>query len=581
MLKWCVKVLTTVSTEEKKQYLITTFGIKPSNIFSSRDTSFLQGVLDATNGRGVDVVLNSLTGDQLHATWRCTAEFGRFVEIGKVDLTTAGRLEMDQFLKNTTFTAFDLSNLYNTDHEQYHVLWKQLLSQVMSLYREGKIVAFEPLKVFDVSEIGQAFRYFSSRSRMGKVAINFENPKSQIRVQKLKHETRFHIDKSFVMVGCLGGLGRTLSRWMVSRGARKFAFLGRSGTKKAAARNLIQDLEALGAECSVVTGDVCSVTDVDAVVDAAAAMGSIGGVVQAAMGLNEAIFADMPNEYWHTGIDPKVHGTWNLYNSLVRSGSLNSQLDFFLMTSSVSGSVGTATECNYCAGNYFLDLIARYLRRTGVPAVSVGLGMISEVGYLHENPEIEALLLRKGIQPIDADELLQILDLALSSNIEIGLHHAYDKLAVAHLLTGLEATGMKELRKKGFDGNHPTLNDPRAALIAGALDDEAGGTHLGQGQEGSLPVEVVKAVEGGQVLGEAILDHLRRRFGNLVLMKFEAVDAKKPLADYGMDSMIGAEFRTWLYQSLSADIPLSVLVGKTCTLESLRDSALEGLEDGK
>ena len=56
------------------------------------------------------------------------------------------------------------------------------------------------------------------------------------------------------------------------------------------------------------------------------------------------------------------------------------------MTSSVSGSVGTATEGNYCAANYFLDIFARFLKSKGLPGISVGLGMISEVGYLHENP---------------------------------------------------------------------------------------------------------------------------------------------------------------------------------------------------
>ncbi|KAI2643562.1 reducing type I polyketide synthase 10 [Xylaria nigripes] len=570
------EVFTTVSTDEKKEYLVSKYGLKPSNIFSSRGTSFLDGILKATGGRGVDVVLNSLIGDQLHATWRCIADFGRFVEIGKVDLSNAGRLEMDQFLKNATFTAFDLGGLYSTDNEKLHALWNRLLSEVMVLYRSGKITAFEPLRVFDISEITDAFRHFASRSRIGKIAINLENPNSKIRAQKMKHATQFDSEKSYVMIGCLGGLGRTLSRWMVSRGARKFAFLGRSGIKKAAARNLVHDLEAMGAECSVVTGDVCSAADVEAVVSAAASIGTtIGGVVQAAMGLNEAIFSNMPNEFWHTGIDPKVQGTWNLYNSLQSKG-LSSNLDFFLFTSSVSGSVGTATESNYCAANHFLDAFARWLSSKGIPGMSLGLGMISEVGYLHDNPEIEALLLRKGIQPIDADELLQIVDLSLSTvGKQMGIHHPYDQLAASHMLTGLEAAGLKQLRKRGFEGNHPVLDDSRAGLLASALGADDGS--LGP-TDGNLPAEVVKAMEGGETLNEAVLNHIRRRFGNLVLMKFESVDAKKPLAEYGMDSMIGAEFRTWLYQSLKTEVPLSTLLGKSCTIETLRGMALAELE---
>ncbi|KAF4637480.1 hypothetical protein G7Y89_g578 [Cudoniella acicularis] len=160
------EVFTTVSTEAKKDYLVKTFRIKPSNIFSSRDTSFLPGILEATNGQGVDIVLNSLSGDLLHASWRCCGQFGRFVEIGKRDLTDAGRLEMDQSLKNATFTAFDLSPLYNTNSMILNQTWARLLREALWPYREKKIMKIDPLEVFDISNITQAFRYFSSRNRM-------------------------------------------------------------------------------------------------------------------------------------------------------------------------------------------------------------------------------------------------------------------------------------------------------------------------------------------------------------------------------------------------------------------------------
>lgn len=97
---------------------------------------------------------------------------------------------------------------------------------------------------------------------------------------------------------------------------------------------------------------------------------------------------------------------------------------------------------------------------------------------------------------------------------------------------------------------------------------------MAHAQAGDLPAEVIKGMEAGASLEETVLDHIRRRFGNSVLMKYEKMDVKKPLAEYGMDSMIGAEFRTWLYQSLAVEVPLLILLNKTCTLESLRDKAL-------
>ncbi|KAJ4296344.1 hypothetical protein N0V90_006389 [Kalmusia sp. IMI 367209] len=570
------EVYTTVSTEEKKQYLVDTFGLNPANIFSSLDDSFLTGILEATGGRGVDVVLNSLTGDQLHATWRSIAECGRFVEIGKMDLTNAGRLEMDQFLKNTTFTAFDLAHLYFSENPKLNATWHQLLDDTVQLWRSGKLAGFDTLQVFDIADATAAFRRFSSRSRMGKVAINLQNGDSKIPVRPLKHATRFASDKSYVMVGCLGGLGRTLTRWMLQRGAKKFAFLGRSGLDKPAARALVNDVKLAGGEAVVVRGDVCSEKDVAAVVEAAT--GEIGGVVQAAMGLNEALFTVMPNEWWHTGIDPKVHGTWYLHNALRASGR-DSNLDFFLMTSSISGSVGTATECNYCSGNYFLDIFARYRRSLGLPATSVGLGMISGAGYLHDNPEIEALLLRKGIQAIDQDELLQILDIALSANDISGIHHPYDYAATGHILTGLEPMGLKELRKKGFEGTNPTLDDPRANLLSSALDGQE--DVLRHSSTDGLPPPLAQALEEGQTLKEALLDFMRKRFGNLTLIKFDDVDVQLPFVKFGMDSMLAAEFRTWFYQTLTVDVPFLMFMDKNTTLEGMRDFVLGEMEGAK
>ena len=113
------EVYATVGSEEKKQFLISQFGLDESHIFNSHDTSFLSQIMSATNGRGVDVVLNSLSGDLLHESWRACADFGRFVEVGKRDIVAAGKLDMEVFNRNVTFTAFDLSNLYNSENKAH------------------------------------------------------------------------------------------------------------------------------------------------------------------------------------------------------------------------------------------------------------------------------------------------------------------------------------------------------------------------------------------------------------------------------------------------------------------------------
>ncbi|KAI9368958.1 putative polyketide synthase [Aspergillus egyptiacus] len=581
-------VYTTVSTEEKKDYLVNELGVPRENIFGSRDDSFVEGILKATNGRGVDVIVNSLTGDLLHATWQCCANFGRFVEVGKRDIIDAGNLDMRTFLRNATFTAFDLTELFYHEDEHYRKIWTSKFAEALELYRAGAVKPV-PIATFDVSEISQAYRFFSTKGRIGKVVISLENPSSLIRVAHARHLTTFDANKSYLLVGCLGGLGRSLSRWMFDRGARNFTFLGRSGCDKPAARDLVSSLEASGATVQVVRGDIVNADDVQAAVDACTL--PIGGVVQAAMGLNEALFSTMSHKAWHTGIQPKWQGTWNLHNALEARD--DSQLDFFLLTSSVSGSVGTATESNYCSANGFLDAFARYRRSIGKPIVSIGLGMISEVGYLHENPEIEALLLRKGIQPLNEAELIQVIDLALAHtsaneprSLLPGLE--YDGLSVSHILTGLEPHGIRKLLDRGFDVDNGTMQDPRAVLLAASLDaPSAENSSSGSSSAVSLSsmpwaaglsAGVLKSmastseVASASTLNQAILILVRKRFSNLLLMDLDRIDSGKPIASYGMDSMIASEFRSWFYSVFKVDIPFLEVLNQTSSLQSLSDA---------
>lgn len=112
-------VYTTVGSPAKKEFLMAEFGLPESHIFSSRDSSFVDGLMELTSGRGVDIVINSLVGDLMHSSWECVSNFGRFVEVGKRELVDAGRLNMRGFLRNATFTAFDIEEMVLSEHS-YH-----------------------------------------------------------------------------------------------------------------------------------------------------------------------------------------------------------------------------------------------------------------------------------------------------------------------------------------------------------------------------------------------------------------------------------------------------------------------------
>ncbi|KAI1423523.1 putative polyketide synthase [Xylaria sp. FL1777] len=571
-------VYTTVGSPTKRRYLVSEMGVPDAHIFNSRDASFVDGIHAITNGRGVDVVINSLVGDLMHASWSCIAPFGRFVEIGKRELVDAGKLDMHVFLKNATFTAFDLSEFFYAEDPYYQKIFYSLMAEVMVLYREGKIKP-PPIATFDIADIAQAYRYFNNKDRIGKVLVSLENPLSRVPVSPARYRTIFHPQKTYLLVGCLGGLGRSLTSWMMSRGARKFVFTGRSGCNKPRAQQLVSRLRRGGATVSVVRGDVSDPEHVCEAVVACEALGPIGGVVQAAMGLREGLFTTMPNSGWHTAIRPKWKGTWNLHNALEGH---DEALEFFLLTSSLSGSCGTPTESNYCAANCFLDAFAHWRRAQGKPAVSLGLGMISEVGYLHENPEIEALLLRKGIQPLSEDELLQVIDFGLSPPAQ----------SYTHILTGLEAHAVRRLVEKGFDVSNGIMEDSRTSLLAASLlaeqeSKDGAGQAAGLSQFAAASGWVrdvppaAQAMFSAEASAPSMLDAISRlakkRFSNLILMPADQVDEHQSLTSFGVDSMLAAEFRTWFWNTFKVDVPYLDIVSPQKNLTHLAQMVEEKL----
>ncbi|KAK0634886.1 polyketide synthase-like protein [Bombardia bombarda] len=584
-------VYTTAGSPEKRGFVASTFGIPEDHVFHSRDASFVAGLKSATGGRGVDVVVNSLVGDLMHSSWRCLAPFGRFVEVGKRELVDAGKLDMDMFLSSVTFTAFDLSDLFFHQDQYYQDILCSLTKEVLALYRSGEIKP-APITTFSVSDIIQAYRYFSAKDRVGKIVISLEDENARIPVAPSRYLTLFSHEKVYLLVGCLGGLGRSLSRWMVARGARNFVFLNRSGCDKPSARDLVSHLEQAGAQVTVVRGDVTEPAHVTAAVTACTATGKpVGGVVQAAMGLHEGLFSRASSKAWHTATRPKVAGTWNLHSALEGH---EATLEFFLLMSSVSGSVGTATESNYCAANCFLDAFARWRRSQGKPAVSVGLGMISEVGYLHENSDIEALLLRRGIQPLSEAEFLQVIDIALAGagqHFDAEQAHRDDPFeSSSHLLTGLEPFGVQRLMDRGFDVTHGVMQDLRAAVLSAALAAEHDGPKEAAGtrqqpaaewlQSGQLrTLELLWSEAGAPSLEIAVLRLVRKRFSNLILMPLDQIDEDRPLAKYGVDSMIAAEFRTWFWTAFKVDIPFLDLLSPEKNLNALAEFVGKKLVD--
>lgn len=166
------EVFTTVGFDHKKKLLIDQYGIPEDHIFYSRNTTFASGIMRATGGYGVDVVLNSLVGESLRASWECIAPYGRFIEIGKADINANSSLPMAHFANNVTFCAVDLRHLFFDTGRRETA--SRLMEKAMGLAADGRIYYPRPLHVYDVNAVEDAFRYFQSGKNTGRVVIRVD-----------------------------------------------------------------------------------------------------------------------------------------------------------------------------------------------------------------------------------------------------------------------------------------------------------------------------------------------------------------------------------------------------------------------
>ena len=534
------EVFATVGSNVKKRLLMEEYGISEDHIFYSRNTSFAHGIKRMTKGRGVDVIINSLTGEGLLASWRCIAPYGRFVEIGRKDILSDTGLPMLPFLNSASFTAFNGASFIYEQPERV----REGVQSILGLFATKQLHVARPLQVYNIADVENVFRLVQDGKSAGKFVIEVK-PEAQVSTV-LDTRPSFLLDskKTYLIVGGLGGLGRRIARWMVHRGAANLVLLSRSGgLGNKAAQQFLTELRARGIR---VEAPPCNVADPVAVKELLDKcdidMPPIKGCIQGSMVLRDSLFEKMSYSDWKVATDCKTLGSWNLHKFLP------SDLDFFVMLSSVSGVVGLRGQANYAAGNTFMDGLAQYRVSRGQKAASLDLGAMTEDGLLSEDPEFLHRVLAYGtLEGISRNQFSAILDYYCNPDLPLLTDGR------SQVLIGLGKGG-----GSGLDGmsisNQPMFSHLRQSgevHTPGATDDRDVRDFKG------LFLASTSLVESGTIVTEALIQKLSKSFSTLETN----VDARKPLHSYGVDSLLAVELRNWLAKEFSADIPVFEILG--------------------
>lgn len=280
------EVFATVSTKEKKELLMTRFGIPADHIFSSRRSGFGEGILRVSGGAGVDIVLNSLSGDFIRESLSCMAPLGRFIELGRHDFLVNSRLEMAPLRNNITFVVADL--LMIVDERPAMIM--PALQEVLRLVGSGDLKISLPHSTFSMSELESALRTMQTGRHTGKL-VAVPQPDEIVKAMPARNNHQFlRPDASYVLVGGSGGLGQALALWMASAGAKNLILASRSGSKNKDVKDLITELEGQGVNVVALPCDVSKADEVELLVAYARVhMPPIRGVVHGGMVLRVSI----------------------------------------------------------------------------------------------------------------------------------------------------------------------------------------------------------------------------------------------------------------------------------------------------
>ncbi|WBB80649.1 type I polyketide synthase [Micromonospora sp. WMMD882] len=486
---------------------------------NSRTLAFAEEIRQWTGGAGVDVVLNSLTGDFIVESLRLLRPGGRFVEIGKREIWSAEQVA--RLRDDVSYTAFDLVELSRDEPATV----RALLAELMRRFADGELQPL-PSRVFGLPRAVDAFRHMAQARHVGKIVVSHDPVAAE-------PDELVRPDGTYLVTGGLGGLGRHVARWLVERGARTLVLVGRSAGSDDS-RADVAALRAAGARVEVVRADITRADEVSRLVgEVTASLPPLRGVFHAAGVLDDGILLQQEWSRFARVLGPKVAGAWHLHRATHRL-----DLDFFVLFSSVAALLGSAGQGNYAAGNAFLDLLAAERRRQGLPGLSVDWGPWRGAGMaagLDDDRQWAA----RGMGLIDPER---------------GVAELAALLGQPRAQVGVVAVEWGAYLRQYPSGRRPPLLDDLAA----ATGVDAAGPAAGGSDHRALVTLLADAAPDDRA--DLIVAHVRELAARVLgVAAAHTLETRRPLNELGLDSLMAVELRNALSLSVDRSLPATVL----------------------
>ncbi len=365
------------------------------HIFNSRTLAFADEILQQTQGEGVNLVLNSLSGDMIPSSLAVLTAGGRFLEIGK-----AGIWSLEQMSQQRPDVDYQIIDLVDITVKQPQLI--QTMLQTLTDWLQQKVLHSLPVKAFDPQKAIDAFRFMQQAKHIGKVVVTAPGSKQVSGIRP---------DATYLMTGGLGALGLQVVQELANQGAQHLTLLGRHSPSDEA-QQVITALSKAGVKVNTIPVDVADLSSLTIALQSMlqpSADVPLKGVFHLAGCIQDATLQQQTWADFERVMAAKVDGTWHLHELTHELA-----LDHFVMFSSAASLVGSAGQANYAAANGFLDAIAQFRHQLNLPAISINWGAWSGSG-LAVNATVQQKLNRSGIPMIAPDVGLKVLRQIITS----------------------------------------------------------------------------------------------------------------------------------------------------------------------
>lgn len=497
-----------------------------ARLLDIRDLNFVEQLYILNQQQGLQVVINCTGGSNRERVFGVLAEFGHFIDIDTHDSIKHRSIPRKLLKANRRYSSINLDQWLQSKPRQVN----QYLQESLKIFAKKSTQIHIPSETFTIQQLDSAREVFAAGKAGKRIYVEFNSQPITVSVEK--QQTWFNQHGSYLITGGTSGFGLVIAQWLAAKGVKQLVLVSRSGAN-ADVVAAISALEQQGVKVHIAKADIADPAQVgELFARFDTRENPLRGIFHCAGVLDDGPLTSMTTERFSNVIRPKLAGAWNLHHA-----SLNlqhSELEVFVMFSSVSSMMGNAKQANYVVANSFFDNFAYYRRARGLPSTVINLGALGETGMVARSKTVKDILEDQGISGISNDYTLQQLGNALEQQaVQVGI---------------LDIDW-----NAWFAANANSRNSARYQNLIQTLRSQLDSDSINEFKKSLIGMDATER--------QVTIEHaIKEKISALLRIPFDQIDSGNSLSDMGVDSLVTSELSTKVKKDLGLNVNSMILL---------------------